>query len=181
MADTVLSQTTTSFGNEKWTPPPPLRTGPEMEALKKFHFDCTWTGTVKSGGMGPNSPEMAVVGKGLFHPIMEGLWLIGDFEQDQLVQDEVILRWKAHYMVGWSVQEQAYKIALVDSNGVAGTMKGRIEGNRFVAETYDQSPVKLQMVWELLDDGSIRWINRGAVNGRDWFLIEEYICTPLNL
>lgn len=179
MSDTTLTHNVTSCVSENWSPPPTLRPGPEMEALQKFHFDCKWTGTVRAGGMGPNSPEMAVVGQGLFHPIMNGRWLVGDFEQDQMVNGEVVITWQAHYIAGWNPQEQVYKIALVDSNGVVGTMVGRIEGNRFIAETNSEAPVKLQMVWELLVGGNIVWTNRCAAGNDAWFLIEEYVCTPL--
>src|SRR3954454_12826813 len=144
MADTTLTTDNSSLVEVNWTPPPTLRPGPEMEALKMFHFECKWTGTVKAGGMGPNSPEMKAEGKGLFRPIMDGLWLVGDFEQVQLVHEVPVITWKAHYIVGWNSQEQEYKITLVDSNAAVGLMSGRIEGNRFIAETGAHSPVKLQ-------------------------------------
>ncbi len=69
----------------QWRPPVPVSASPEMEALRPFHFDCEWTGKVQAGGMGPDSPEMEAVGKAIYQPIMDGGWLVGDFEQDQFV------------------------------------------------------------------------------------------------
>ena len=32
--------------------PRPMTPGPEMEALRRFHKDVTWSGTIHEGGMG---------------------------------------------------------------------------------------------------------------------------------
>jgi hypothetical protein len=37
--------------------PSPIAAGAEMEALRRFHIDATWTGTVSEGGMGPGTPR----------------------------------------------------------------------------------------------------------------------------
>jgi hypothetical protein len=39
--------------------PRPIAPGPEMEALRRFHKDVTWTGTIHEGGMGPGTAEDA--------------------------------------------------------------------------------------------------------------------------
>jgi hypothetical protein len=52
----------------RWQPKPPLRAG----------------------------PEMAATGKGVFTPILDGAWLVGDFEQDQFLDGKVVITWKAH-------------------------------------------------------------------------------------
>ena len=78
----------------------PVKPGPETLALKRFHMNSTWTGTVKAGAMGPGSPEMSAKGESTFKWIMDGLWVVGDFEQDQFVADKKVLMWKAHYVAG---------------------------------------------------------------------------------
>ncbi|HEX2911533.1 MAG TPA: DUF1579 family protein [Chloroflexia bacterium] len=162
-----------------WTPPPALIAGPEMEALKKFMSDCDWIGSVQAGGMGQGSPEMEATGKGRFTPIMDGVWLVGDFEQNQYVSGNLLIIWKMHFIVGWNPTTQSYKIALVDNNGTADLMSGRIEGNRFMAENSPGGPVRLELVWELVGDGTIKWTNRCSINEGPWFVVEEYICTPV--
>ena len=42
-----------AVGMRDWRPPPPVEVGPEMDALRPYHFDCEWTGKVAADGMGP--------------------------------------------------------------------------------------------------------------------------------
>lgn len=160
----------------RWQPQPPLRPGPEMAVLKRFNFDCIWRGTVQAGGMGPGSPEMIAHGKGAFRPIMDGTWLVGDFEQDQFVDGKVVITWKAHYVVGWDPRAQEYKITYVDNNGSATLMHGRVEGERFIVETEANAAVQLRLTWTIIRPGQVHWRNECAVNGGPWLLVEEYLC-----
>jgi Protein of unknown function (DUF1579) len=181
MADTTIAAQQEPAGpGAIWTPPPRVEPGAEMGALKRFHYDCEWNGTVQAGGMGPGSPEMKAVGKATFSPIMDGAWLVGDFEQEQFVDGAVAVKWQAHYVVGWSPQAGQYRVTYVDNNGSASLMDGRVENDQFVIETSGASPVKFQMVWKLLADGTVEWANRCSVNGGPWTLIEEYLCSPLS-
>jgi hypothetical protein len=150
-----------------------------MAALRPFQFDCEWTGTVKAGGMGPGSPEMTGVGTATFRPIMDGAWLVGEFEQDQFVDGKLVITWKAHYVVGWDPRVGEYRITYVDNNGSAALMRGWIEGAaRFVIETLGEATVQSRMAWERLDDGQVAWRNDCSIDGGPWFLVEEYVCTP---
>lgn len=162
-----------------WTPRAPLRAGPEMAALKRFHFDCKWVGTVEPNGMGPGSPPMQAEGRGIFAPLMDGLWLAGDFEQQQFLNGEPVITWKAHYVAGWDGRAGDYKITYVDNNGSAALMRGRLEGERFVVESLGDAPVKLRLVWEIIDENRIKWSNWMSLQADRWVLIEEYICVPL--
>ena len=162
-----------------WQPPVPLRAGPEMAALKPFHSNCVWTGTVQAGGMGPGSPRMTANGKATFTPIMDGAWLVGDFEQAQFVDDKMVITWKAHYVVGWHPQEQVYKVTYVDNNGSATVMQGRLEDKRFIVETIGTPAIQLRLTWTLLKPGQVQWRNECSVNGSPWFLVEEYLCTTV--
>jgi len=163
----------------RWTPTAPLLPGPEMEALKRFHFDCKWIGTVEPNGMGPGSPLMQAEGRGIFTPLMDGLWLAGDFEQQQFVNCETIITWKAHYVVGWDPRAREYKVTFVDNNGGAALMVGRIEGNRFIVETFGNTQIKLRLVWEIAGEKEIKWSNWMSLYGGQWTLVEEYMCVPL--
>ncbi|MEO8285216.1 MAG: DUF1579 family protein [Chloroflexota bacterium] len=178
MSDATLVRGAIQPGEIAWSPSSALRPGPEMQTLKKFHFDCEWTGRVQPGGMGPGSPAMAARGRATFRPIMDGDWLVGDFEQEQFADGALLITWKAHYVVGWNPHEHEYKITYVDNNGAATLMSGWMEGNRFIIETSGESSVKFQMVWEMIAGGKVRWANRCSVSGGPWTLIEEYVCSP---
>jgi hypothetical protein len=161
----------------------PARPRPETTALKRFHVDCTWTGTVKAGAMGPGSPEMSAEGRGEFKWVMGGLWVIGDFMQDQFAGSEKVVTWKAHYVAGWDLGAQEYRALVVDSNGFSSVFRGEIDGDRFVITSMSgmsisDQPAKLRMTWDVTDKTRVRWLNEGSIAGGPWFLIEEYICTP---
>lgn len=162
-----------------WQPPIPLRSGPEMAALKPFHANCVWTGTVHAGGMGPGSPFMTANGKAIFTPIMDGAWLVGDFEQEQLIEGKAVITWKAHYVVGWNPQEHEYKVTYVDNNGSATVMHGRLEAKSFIVETIGTPAIQLRLIWTLLKPGQVEWRNECSINGSPWFLVEEYLCTSV--
>jgi hypothetical protein len=162
-----------------WQPPVPVGAGPEMAALAAFHFDCRWTGTVEAGGMGPGSPAMDAVGKATYRPLMEGGWLVGDFEQDQFVAGARVLTWRAHFVLGWDPRAGEYRATYVDNNGSAALLRGRLEGTRFVMETLGTEAVRNRMVWELLEPERVRWRNEWSAGGGPWSLVEEYLCTPI--
>ena len=42
--------------------PQPITPGPEMEALRRFLPDVTWTGSIRAGGMDPGAPKMTALG-----------------------------------------------------------------------------------------------------------------------
>jgi hypothetical protein len=59
--------------------------------------------------MGPDSPKMSAKDKGTFEWILDNLWVVGDFEQDQFVADKKAVTWKAHYVAGWDFRSQEYR------------------------------------------------------------------------
>jgi hypothetical protein len=149
-----------------------------MEALRPFHFDCQWTGKVEAGGMGPGSPEMQAVGKAIYRPIMDGGWLVGDFEQDQFVAGKRVLTWKAHFVIGWDPRAGEYRATYVDNNGSAALLRGWIEGKRFVIELVGDGTVQNRMEWTLLEPGCVKRRNDRSIAGGPLFLVEEYVCAP---
>ena len=162
-----------------WQPPVPVAASREMDALRRFHFDCTWTGKVVAGGMGPGSPEMVATGKACYQPLMGGAWLAADFEQDQFVDGKLVLTWQAHFVIGWDARQSEYRATYVDNNGSAALLRGRIEDMRFVAEVMGDGPVRNRMEWQLLPNGSVHWRNECSIQGAPWQLVEEYDCTPV--
>jgi hypothetical protein len=109
----------------------PLRISPEPElvALRRFLFDKgTALGTVKANLMGPGAPEMQAVARWSGGPIVDGLWFVGDYQQDQFKDDEFVLTWKAHMVPGWDGATRAYQGYFLDSNRVAAVCTGRIDG-----------------------------------------------------
>jgi hypothetical protein len=160
-----------------WVPPIAVP-GPETEALARFHFDCTWTGTVEPGMMGPDSPRMAATGQATFTWTDDGLWLRGEFAQDQFAAGRLLLTWRAHYLVGWDPRAREYVAFMADNCGHAGFMRGRIEGDRLVLATPRGEPVVFRITWDLLDPAAPTWVDEVSVNGGPWQLVERYVLTP---
>ena len=160
--------------------PHPITPGPEMERLARFHPDMSWHGTIVEGGMGPGSPEMTAHGRGVHRTIQDGRWIVGDYEQDQLLPDGTfVLRWQLHWVVGWDPASGEYRATLADNYGHADVMRGWIEGDRLVFETMGEGAIRLRLVWDMTDPEDVRWRNEMSVGGAPFTLIEEYRCTPL--
>ena len=158
--------------------PPVATPGAETAALARFHWDCEWTGTIEPNMMGPGSPEMSAVGRATFAWTDDGLWLRGEFVQDQFTDDRLVLTWRAHYLVGWDPQARDYVAFLADNCGHAGFMRGAIAGDRLVMETPGDGPVRFRVTWELSDPGAPSWRDEVSVSGGPWQLVERYVLTP---
>jgi hypothetical protein len=159
--------------------PRPIAAGAEMEALRRFHIDATWTGTISEGGMGPDTPAMTAVGRGTHHLIQGGRWIVGTYEQDQYLPDGTfVLRWELHWVAGWAPEHGEYRATLADCYGHTDVMRGRIEGDRLEFESIGEPPVRLRLVWDLSDPKHPNWRNEMSVGDGSWFLIEEYELTP---
>lgn len=164
---------------ESMPAPEAARGGREMEELRRFFRDCTWTGRVLADPSNPSSPELEVVGKSVFSPIMDGLWLAGDLEEEFFYRGEKVDEEKCHYIVGWSPGPGEYKAVSVDSLGNAMLNAGRIEGDILVLETPGDPPVRLRMSIDLSDEARPRWYSEVAQQGEPWLRIEEYTGTRM--
>jgi hypothetical protein len=160
--------------------PEPLRPGPETAALRRFHRDVTWTGTVKAT---PTTPEMTAKGRGTFRWSPDGLWVIGEFAQDQFYGGDKVTTWSAHYVAGWDYSRRAYVAFASDSNGRAVPFTGKIEGDQFIitsdGATIGGAPVRLRMIWDASDPAVMHWRNEMSLEGGAWMLIEEYEMRPM--
>jgi hypothetical protein len=161
--------------------PKPIEVGPEMEALKRFIRDVTWTGTIHQGGMGPDTPAMTGVGRGTVREIQDGRWIAGDFEQEQYLEDETfVLKWELHWVSGWAPEFNEYRASMVDNYGHAMVYRGWIEDDRLIFESLGDAPVRLRFTWQLVGNGTVNWRNEMAVGDGDWFVIEEYPMVPVH-
>ncbi len=159
------------------TVPLPIAAGDEMAALSRFFRDVTWTGTILAGAMAPGSPAMTASGSGTHVTIQDGVWIVGDYAQDQFLADGTfVLRWELHWVVGWDPVTAVFRATLADNYGRTGTMTGWIEGDRLVFESAPDEPVGIRLTWDLSDPTALRWRNEAAVGG-PYRLIEEYLCT----
>lgn len=146
-----------------------------MAALRRFFRDTTWKGTIAAGGMGPGTPEMTAEGRGIHGAIQGGLWIVGDYEQDQYLTDGTfVLRWQLHWVVGWDPDAGAYRATHADNYGHAGVMHGRLEGDVLVFETPTGVAPRLRMVWDLSDSVAPTWRNECSIGGAPFSLIEAY-------
>lgn len=159
--------------------PTAVRPGPETAALRRFHRDVTWTGVVKAAG---GLPEMTAKGSGTFRWTNDGLWVIGDFAQDQFHDGRQVGTWSAHYIAGWDVARAGYVAFATDSNGRSVAFSGVIAGDTFTITSdplqIGGAPVKLRMIWDISDPAVARWTNEMSIAGGPWTLVEEYEMRP---
>jgi Protein of unknown function (DUF1579) len=155
--------------------PHPITPGSEMEGLQRFFPDVTWKGTIVEGGMGPGTPEMTAEGRGVCRTIQDGLWIVGDYEQDQYLLDGTfVLKWQLHWVVGWDPTSAEYRAAHADNYGHAGTMRGRLEGDVLTFETMGEGPACQRMIWNLSNPEAMTWRNEISFDAGPFALVEEY-------
>lgn len=161
------------------TIPRPMTPGAETEALRRFHRDGTWTGRVHPGGMGPGTPAQLARGVARHHWIQEGRWVVGDYEQDQTLEDGTfLLKWQLHWVCGWDPMTREYKATIADNYGRAALLRGRIVGDQMVFESTSDQPPLIRLTWELTHRGSIMWRNEMSADGSNWMLVEDYEIEP---
>ena len=161
--------------------PRPASVGPQMEALARFYRDVSWQGVIHEGGMGPGTPAMTGIGRSSSHAIQGGRWIVMDAEQDQYLEDGTfVLRWQLHWVSGWDPWHGEYRAVMADNYGHADVYRGRIEGDRLVFESVNDTGPRLRFTWDASDPGVITWRNEMAVADGSWFLIEEYAMVPVS-
>lgn len=150
--------------------------GPEMAALAPFYRDWRWTGTIEAGGMGPGSPEMRGEGSADCRLMQDGLWYACNFAQEQRLTDGTfVLTWMLHWVTGWDARAGEYRASSADNNSpTLEIYRGRIDGNRLVYESLNDSLPRIRLTWILHDPTHAAWRNEFTVDGQTWSLIEEY-------
>ncbi|MFZ0015062.1 MAG: DUF1579 family protein [Acidimicrobiia bacterium] len=158
--------------------PKPLEPGGETDLLRPFHRDGTWSGHIRPGGMGPGTPAQTAVGRARHRWIQGGQWVVGDYEQDQYLEDGTfVLKWELHWVCGWDAMSSEYKATIADNYGRAAILRGRIEGDRMVFESMGEVLPRLRLTWEL-EGGEVLWKNEMSLDGVDWVLVEDYVILP---
>jgi Protein of unknown function (DUF1579) len=161
--------------------PKPISPGAEMAQLARFHQDVTWTGTIQADGMGPGTPPMTATGRASHHSIQDGLWIVGEYQQDQfLVDGSYVLTWRLHWVAGWDPVAGQYTATHADNYGRGGVMHGRIDGDQLTFESPVDAPVRIRMTWDRTDPDRIVWRNEISAGGEPWRLVEQYDCVPMN-
>jgi hypothetical protein len=159
--------------------PRPITAGVEMTALARFLPDATWSGQIEEGGMGPGTPPMTAQGRGVHHVIQDGLWIVGDYSQEQYALDgSHVLTWQLHWVVGWDPANHEYRATLADNNGHADVMRGQIDGDRLTFHSLGDGPVRLRLIWDASNPDDLIWTNEASVENGPWTLVETYHMRP---
>lgn len=164
MTESATVPPAVSLAPSRWVPP--IATpGPETRELTRFHYDYTWTGTVEPDMMGPGSPRMSAIGCATFVWTDDGLRLRGEFTQDQHVDGQLFLTWKAHYLAGWDPLAGDYVAFMADNCGHAGFIRGRIDGDRLVLMSSSNEPIVFRITWDISHPTAPTWIDEMSVRG----------------
>ena len=159
--------------------PMPISPGAEMRQLERFFPDVTWDGAIVAGGMGPGSPAMRATGQGVHRWIQGGIWVIGDYVQQQYLEDGApVLRWELHWVAGWDPDGHTYVATTADNYGHATLLTGRIEGDRLVFVSSPELPVRIRLTWDASAPEALTWRNEVSLDGQAWQLVEEYRMRP---
>jgi hypothetical protein len=160
--------------------PRPVEVGAEMARLDRFFPEVEWEGVIHEDGMGPGTPAMRGVGRGTARTIQGGRWIVGDYGQDQYLQDGTfVLTWQLHWVCGWDPRAGEYRASMVDNYGHAMVYRGWIEGERLIFESLDGASIRMRFTWDASDGSSIEWQNEMATPDGGWFLIERYEMHPI--
>jgi len=161
--------------------PRPMTPGPEHDALRRFHRDGRWEGVIHAGGMGPGTPAQTAVGTARHQWIQDGRWVVGDYAQDQFLEDGTFLfKWELQWVCGFDPATGEYRATIADNYGRAGIMRGWIEGDRLIFESTGDSAPRIRLTWDVSDPDVVLWKNEMTFDGKDWFLVEDYRIVPLD-
>lgn len=153
--------------------PAPPKAGAETKLLKPVFANATWTGKTLKDAMGPGSPEMGTKGKQTCRWILNDLWAACDYEETMGTGKEA-KTWKGHYIIGWDHAEKTYRAVGVDIMGCAGTMTGKVDGNKLVMTSDKQKEMMGQMMlsrltWDWNDAKNVKFVMEASMdNGSTW-------------
>jgi hypothetical protein len=172
-ADNPPGKENTSGGPAMALPPP----GAEAAKLAKlFGVNGTWSGSMKPGAMGPNSPELPTAGTWKGHAVADGFWYIchmlvkiGDAKSG--------MTWKGSMIVGWDANAQTYRAVLADNLGILVIMRGEMTDAKFVltsteAETVMGQKTKARFTWDFSNPKAIQFTNEHQADGGPWRAFE---------
>lgn len=154
----------------------PPKAGTETEALKPFAKSATWTGKVPAGAWGPSSPEMTSKGKATCKWTLNNLWATCELE-DTMGTGKQAMKWQAHWTFGWDFGAKEYRGVIADTWGMAGMMKGTLEGQKLTWESMHEvmmmgHPTKMRMTMDATDPKAMKFTGEHTVGGK-WIVDEE--------
>ena len=151
--------------------------GPETAALKPFVANLNWTGTVKAGAHGPDSPEMATRGHQRCRFIQGNFWAQCEL-QDTVGKGKAAMKWKATELVGYDLGSKGYVSYIVDDLGNAMAMKGTLEGQKLTLEgegMMNGEPVKERITMDATDPKAIHFTDERSVKGGPMTVTQEAV------
>lgn len=170
------------MGSKQMTPPKP---GAESQALGSFFSTgATWTGEVPAGALGPDSPATTSHGKAVCHEILGGFWYVCEIE-DVMGTGDNATTWNGHMVVGYDVNEGAYRAMIADNLGNLTEFEGEMDDNTFVLETPEPVMMMGQMMkdrltWVKQDDGNMKFTDEHQMgDDEDWTPFETAVMKPL--
>jgi hypothetical protein len=129
--------------------------------------------------MGPGTPQQVAIGSATHNWIQEGRWVVGDYQQDQYLDDGTfVLHWELHWVCGWDPFAAEYRATIADNYGRADVMRGSIDGDVMTFESFDDRSPKLRLTWDISDPSGVLWRNEMSFDGEQWVLIEDYVIVP---
>ena len=87
-----------------------------------------------------------------------------------------MLRWHLHWVAGWDPQAKEYRATIADNYGHTEILSGWIDGDLLTFQTIGRKPIRIRLVWHLVDDTTMTWRNEASVNGGPFQLVERYVC-----
>jgi hypothetical protein len=129
--------------------------------------------------MGQRTPQQVAVGSASHHWIQDGRWVVGDYQQDQYLDDGTfILHWELHWVCGWDPMTAEYRATIADNYGHADVMRGHIDGDVMTFESFDNRSPRLRLSWDASDPNGVLWRNEMSLDGERWNLVEDYVIVP---
>jgi hypothetical protein len=176
--------TLTAYAEDKKpkpTPAPAAQAGPpkpgnETRALSIFIGNWSGDGKVQAGAFQPGSPEMPSKAKQSCKWILNNMWVACDIT-DVAGTGKSAQTWMGHLIIGWDVEQKAYRTVGADTMGSAFELNGKMDGQKFVMESAKESlmmgtPVKFRFTWDATDPKAVKFSDERSMKGGPWQLAE---------
>jgi hypothetical protein len=136
-----------------------------------------WEGRVEAGTVAPGSPEMHAIGAGACRPLFGGLWLSCELEQEQYLEGNPVLDWKAHLVIGWDTPSQRYRAFEFDTAGGVLSLEGTMRQDVLVLSGRREDGSHVRMSFDFTQPHCVGWTTHASLDGKSWSLTEKYQCT----
>ncbi|NIK59130.1 DUF1579 family protein [Kribbella shirazensis] len=152
----------------------------QMARLARFHRNVRWTGTIQPGSYGPGSPALTTIGEARYRTIQNGLWILGEHEQDVYLTDGTFVRHtQLHWIAGWDPETGEYQASTADSEGHFTFLTGHIAGRLLTFDSIGHPRLRTRLFWHVADAETMTWRTEVSVEGGPYELVERNVCTTL--